>query len=223
MDAKRTLGTPHPELNRRVPSRAVGSHRVRCLLEQTTNDFSIFLYKDDAQVWSGDRLRGFARQTAFPQYCEWTEMGPGTKVALYKEEDGSYPFIEWFDSLPAKVQDKCYLRLERLRELGHELRRPEADFLRDGIYELRASLGGVHHRILYFFHGEVAAVVFHGLAKDRVVPPKEIDPPSSARSPLGRIQRSTLMRRHKMAKTLKTTHDAVEIVHRRVYEGNQLG
>jgi hypothetical protein len=35
--------------------------------------------------------------------------------------------------------------------MGHELRRPEADFLRDGIYELRASLGGVHHRILYFF------------------------------------------------------------------------
>jgi len=47
--------------------------------------------------------------------------------------------------------------------------------VRDGIYELRASLGGVHHRILYFFHGAVAAVVSHGLAKERVVPPKEID------------------------------------------------
>ena len=98
-----------------------------------------------------------------------------TRVALYREEDGSCPFIEWFDRLPAKVQDKCYLRLERLREMGHELRRPEADFLRDGIYELRASLGGVHHRILYFFHGAVAAVVSHGLAKERAVPPKEID------------------------------------------------
>lgn len=42
--------------------------------------------------------------------------------------------MEWFDKLPAKVLDKCYLRLERLRELGHQLRRPEADFLRDGIY-----------------------------------------------------------------------------------------
>jgi hypothetical protein len=65
--------------------------------------------------------------------------------------------------------------LERLREMGHELRRPEADFLRDGIYELRVSLGGVHHRILYFFHGAIAAVVSHGLVKERVVPPKEID------------------------------------------------
>jgi len=77
--------------------------------------------------------------------------------------------------MPAKVQDKCYLRLERLREMGHELRRPEADFLRDGIYELRASLRGVHHRILYFFHGASAAVVSHGLVKERVVPAKQID------------------------------------------------
>ena len=74
-------------------------------------------------------------------------------------QDGSCPFVEWFDELPAKAQDKCYLRLERLGEVGHELRRPEADFLRDGIYELRVSLRGVHRRILYFFHGAVAAVV----------------------------------------------------------------
>ena len=59
--------------------------------------------------------------------------------------------------------------------MGHELRRPEADFLRDGIYELRVSLGGIHYRILYFFHGAVAAVVSHGLVKERIVPPKEID------------------------------------------------
>lgn len=100
---------------------------------------------------------------------------PETSVILFREEDGSCPFVDWFDKLPAKVQDKCYLRLERLREMGHELRRPEADFLRDGIYELRVSLGSVHYRILYFFHGAMAAVVAHGLVKERVVPPKEID------------------------------------------------
>jgi hypothetical protein len=83
--------------------------------------------------------------------------------------------VEWFDELPAKAQDKCYLRLERLREMGHELRRPEADFLRDGIHELRVGLQGVHYRILYFFHGTVAAVVSHGLVKEQLVPPREID------------------------------------------------
>lgn len=59
--------------------------------------------------------------------------------------------------------------------MGHELRRPEADFLRDGIDELRVSLQGVQYGILYFFHGAAAAVVSHGLIKERVVPPKEID------------------------------------------------
>ena len=100
---------------------------------------------------------------------------PKTRVILYREDDGSCPFLGWFNELPVKVQDKCYLRLERLREMGHELRRPEADFLRDGIYELRVSLRGVHHRILYFFHGTSAAVVSHGLVKERVVPPRDIN------------------------------------------------
>jgi phage-related protein len=100
---------------------------------------------------------------------------PRTRVVLYREEDGSCPFLDWFAELPAKVQDKCTVRLERLGEMGHEMRRPEADFLRDGVYELRVSFQGVHHRILYFFHGAVAAVVSHGLAKERAVPPGEID------------------------------------------------
>jgi hypothetical protein len=67
---------------------------------------------------------------------------PGTNVVLYREEDGSCPFLEWIEQLPAKVQAKCLLRVERLRELGHELRCPEADLLRDGIYELLASRQG---------------------------------------------------------------------------------
>jgi len=100
---------------------------------------------------------------------------PQTRVVLYREEDGSCPFLDWFNELPAKVQDKCYLRVERLREMGHELRRPEADFLHDGIYELRVSQQGVHHRILYFFHRAIAAVISHGLVKERVVPPNEIN------------------------------------------------
>ncbi len=54
------------------------------------------------------------------------------------------------------------------------MRRPEADFLRDGIYELRASLGGVNYRVLYFFHGAVAAIVSHGIVKEGAVPSQEI-------------------------------------------------
>ena len=97
-----------------------------------------------------------------------------TRVILYYEEDGSCPFLEWLEELPIKAQDKCLVRVERLRELGHELRRPEAD-LPDGIYELRASMQGVHYRILYFFQGAVAAIVSHGIGKESAVPQNEID------------------------------------------------
>lgn len=85
------------------------------------------------------------------------------------------PVLDWLVGLPPKSQDKCRVRLGRLAELGHELRRPEADLLRDKIYELRASLQGIHYRILYFFHGNTAAVISHGIVKEDVVPPKEIE------------------------------------------------
>ena len=75
---------------------------------------------------------------------------------------------------PAKVQDKCIVRLERLREMGHELRRPEADFLREGIHELRLSFQRVQYRMLYFFFQE-RAVVTHGLTKEGRVPDVEIE------------------------------------------------
>ena len=97
-------------------------------------------------------------------------------MVFYQEDDGTIPFIEWFGSLGEKAQDKCRVRIERLRELGHELRRPETDFLRDGIYELRAKHGTVNHRMLYFFHHREVVVISHGFEKQQaVVPSREID------------------------------------------------
>jgi phage-related protein len=100
---------------------------------------------------------------------------PGTRVVLFRDTDGSVPLFDWFDHLPPKVVVKCRIRLERLRSLGHELRRPEADLLRDGIYELRIGYQGVNYRMLYFFHGNLAAVVSHGCTKESTVPKTEID------------------------------------------------
>jgi phage-related protein len=100
---------------------------------------------------------------------------PKTKVVFYREADGTVPILEWLDSLQPKVLDKCTVRIERLQELGHELRRPEADLLRDGIYELRVGWQHMNYRILYFFHGRTAAVVSHGLTKEDKVPSKDID------------------------------------------------
>lgn len=100
---------------------------------------------------------------------------PRTPVVLYKDDDSSAPFLDWFEALSSKVQAKCLLRIERLRELGHELRRPEADYLRDEIYELRVRHQSVNYRILYFFHGTAAAVLSHGLQKEQAVPDRDIE------------------------------------------------
>jgi phage-related protein len=100
---------------------------------------------------------------------------PKTEVKFYKDTDGTVPVVDWLAELPVKALDKCRSKIERLAEMGHELRRPEADFLRDKIYELRVGLRGINYRILYFFHGNTAAVLAHGIVKESAVPPKEID------------------------------------------------
>ncbi len=101
---------------------------------------------------------------------------PRIEVVFFRENDGSVPLVDWLASLPSVARAKCRVRLDRLEELGHELRRPEADYLGDGIYELRAQHAGVNYRMLYFFHGRTAAVVSHGIVKQRAaVPPKDIE------------------------------------------------
>ena len=100
---------------------------------------------------------------------------PGVNIVLFREDDGTVPLLEWLDGLSPQAVAKCHVRLERLREIGHELRRPEADYLQDGIYELRVSVRRVQYRMLYFFHGRTAAVVSHGIVKGRLVPLQEIE------------------------------------------------
>lgn len=85
---------------------------------------------------------------------------PKTRVVFYKEADDSVPILDWLDSLQEKAIDKCTVRIERLQELGHEL---------------RIGLQHSNYRILYFFHGNVAAVISHGLLKEDRVPVKEIE------------------------------------------------
>lgn len=81
---------------------------------------------------------------------------PEISVVFYQEDDGTVPVLEWIAGLPAKVQVKCLTRIRRLQQQGHQLRRPEADHLRDDIYELRISFQGLNYRILYFFLGRTS-------------------------------------------------------------------
>jgi phage-related protein len=99
---------------------------------------------------------------------------PAVEVFYFQEDEDKVPLVRWLDQLTAKAQQKCQVRLERLEAMGNDLRRPEADYLRDDIYELRASWQGVHYRMLDFFHGRTAVVVSHGIVKEQRVPPREI-------------------------------------------------
>ena len=93
---------------------------------------------------------------------------PRTEVAFYRDDDGTVPVQEWLIELldrDEKAFAQCVAVIRRLRETGYELRRPQADFLRDGIYELRAKRGRVNYRILYFFHGRNVALLTHAFTR----------------------------------------------------------
>lgn len=103
---------------------------------------------------------------------------PATSVVFFLDDDGTAPVAVWLAELRRanpRAFAKCLVRLERLREVGYELRRPEADTLRDGIHELRARLGQINYRILYSIHERVIAVLVHALVKEGVVPEADID------------------------------------------------
>src|SRR6185312_4180487 len=98
---------------------------------------------------------------------------PRTQVVFFKEATGGAPVVEWLSELlheNKKAWANCRARIEMLAEFGHELRRPAADILRDGLYELRAKQGHVQYRILYFFHGRNVAILAHALTKEDKVP-----------------------------------------------------
>lgn len=103
---------------------------------------------------------------------------PKTEVVFYKEANGNAPVVEWLAELleeNKKAWANCRAKIEMLVEFGHELRRPAADFLRDGIHELRAKQGHVQYRILYFFHGRNVAILAHALTKEDEVPNVDIE------------------------------------------------
>ena len=94
---------------------------------------------------------------------------PPTEVYFYQDERRRVPVLEWLTELRGsdrRAYAQCVARMRRLAAAGHALRRPEADFLRDGIYELRARQGRVNYRILYFFHGRNVAILVHALTKE---------------------------------------------------------
>ena len=82
-------------------------------------------------------------------------------VYCFIDEDGCKPVKEFIDSLTDKEQAKVYAYITELKNQGNNLRRPMADYLRDGIHELRPR----DNRIFYFFYLRDRAVLVHAIKK----------------------------------------------------------
>lgn len=82
-------------------------------------------------------------------------------IYFYVDERGHIPVKEFIESLPLRDQAKVLAYLDELKKHGHNLRRPMADYLGEGIYEIRPK----DNRIFYFFYLKDNAVLLHSLRK----------------------------------------------------------
>ena len=97
-------------------------------------------------------------------------------IRYYTTSRGECPFETFLDGSNNKTKAKFIKLMMILEEHGPSLMRPYADFLRDGIHELRVGLAGDQYRAFYFFWDTTDIIITHGIIKKTdKVPPPEID------------------------------------------------
>jgi len=82
-------------------------------------------------------------------------------IYYFIDKRGRSPVEEFLNIVTDKEKGKIFAYLVELQRQGHNLRRPMADYLGHGIYELRPK----DNRIFYFFFLEDAAVLVHAIKK----------------------------------------------------------
>ena len=93
-------------------------------------------------------------------------------IYYFIDENGNNPVEEFIASLPVKERAKVYAYIAELKAQGHNLRRPMADYLGNGVYELRPKA----NRIFYFFFLKHSAVLLHAIRKKTdKIPEKELE------------------------------------------------
>lgn len=98
------------------------------------------------------------------------------RIIFYRTRRGDSPFEIFLQGHNDKVRTKLVKFLQALSEHGPNLRRPYADYLRDGIRELRVGFGGNTYRALYFFIVEDSIVITHAfMKKTDKIPSEEIE------------------------------------------------
>ena len=98
------------------------------------------------------------------------------EMVFYERANGEVPAQEFLDSLPIKLREKTLRSLALLQELGPQLRGEEAEYIRDGLFELRTQFGSDITRIIYFFFVGRKIVVTSGfIKKSQKTPRREIE------------------------------------------------
>lgn len=98
------------------------------------------------------------------------------EVDFYRKKDGESPVEVFLDSLDKKMRAKAVRAISLLKIYGNNLREPYSKSLRDGIFELRVSLGSDIVRILYFFSDGRIVVLTNGFVKKtQKTPSNEIE------------------------------------------------
>jgi phage-related protein len=83
---------------------------------------------------------------------------------------------ESLETYSESEQRKIGAWMTQLRLQGPNLPRPYADFLRDGIHELRIKVTGDQVRVLYFFiHGKAIVLTHSFVKRQSKVPKQEIE------------------------------------------------
>lgn len=84
-----------------------------------------------------------------------------SSIYYYIDDRGVSPVKKFIASLALRERAKIFAYINELKVQGHNLRRPLADYLGQGIYELRPK----HNRIFYFFFIKNSAVLVHAIRK----------------------------------------------------------
>ena len=95
------------------------------------------------------------------------------RVVYYETWLGKCPVETFLDGLDRRARVKVLAAIDLLEEEGPALRRPYADYLRDGVYELRVRMGRVRYRVFYFFCLGTDIVLSHGIVKESKRVPEE--------------------------------------------------
>ena len=91
-------------------------------------------------------------------------------VYYYTDHRGRSPVEEFLNALSPSGAAKCMAYIQELKNQGYNLRRPLADYIGEGIYELRPK----DNRIFYFFFMKESVVLVHAIKKKtRKIPEKD--------------------------------------------------